>query len=123
MAKMKMINKNEKKLENIVATPKVEILEELKNKRKEKEKHFRQKDGSVIANFYPEAVNYFNESEQRYRQIDNELIDTEDQQNYKTKYNYFDVYVPKRVKKEFYRIQKDNTSIQFLFLDNKDFLV
>ena len=83
---------------------------EIKEKRETNVKHYKQKNGEIIAKVYSDAVNYYNKNENRYRQIDNHFKETKT--NYQTKYNAFKVKIPKQINRKIYSIEKDDSLIE-----------
>ena len=96
--------------------------EEIKEKRQENIKHFKQKDGTIIAQIYNDAVNYYQPNQHRYREIDNRFKENETQTEYLNAYNAFHVHVPKNAKDKIYEIEKEDTKITFLFEQNKNLM-
>ena len=89
---------------------KEKIEKEMKEKREEKVKHYELENKEMIAKVYEEAVHYYQKEEKRYREIDNRFEEKEEE--YQTKYNCFQVRIPKRRKKQIYEIQKEDTTIK-----------
>ena len=83
---------------------------EIKEKRETNVKHYKQKNGEIIAKIYSDSVNYYNKNENRYRQIDNHFKETKT--NYQTKYNAFKVKIPKQINRKIYSIEKDDSLIE-----------
>jgi len=103
MKRIIMQQKEEKK-------QKEKIEKEMKEKREEKVKHYELENKEMIAKVYEEAVHYYQKEEKRYREIDNRFEAKEEE--YQTKYNCFQVRIPKRRKKQIYEIQKEDTTIK-----------
>ncbi len=120
----KITLKNTKKKQEVKKEEKeLSFLEEIKEKRQPNVKHYRQKDGSIVAKVFNEPVHYFNKGENKYRQIDNGLVESEDKQSYKNKYNDFEVTLKKQPQEEIYKISKDDTEISLSFVDKKNIVL
>ena len=74
---------------------------ELIEKRKPREKHFLQEDGTIIAEVYDDDIHFLNEN--KFEEIDNTLI--EENGKYVNKSNSFKVFFNKEFKDELMKVE------------------
>ena len=77
---------------------------EILNKRKRREKHFLQKDGSIVAVMYNDNVHF--KKNGKYEEIDNTLIEEND--CYYNRNNDYKVYFNKINKGSILNVEKDD---------------
>ena len=79
-------------------------MKELKDLRKEKEKHFLMEDGSIVAQMYDDNIHY--KDNNQYKEIDNTLIKKND--FYYNKNNSYKVYFSENTNNVLTKIEADN---------------
>lgn len=89
---------------------------ELIDKRKPREKHFLQKDGTIRAEIYNTDIHYLKDG--KYEEIDNTLVKEND--SYVNKSNDYKVEFRKDIKKSLMKMSKDNYYIDFKLKEKKD---
>lgn len=77
---------------------------ELTEKRRTREKHFLQPDGTIIAKIYDRDVHYLKNG--KYEEINNTLVETQD--DYINKANDYKIHFKKKNKNSLMRIEKNN---------------
>lgn len=77
---------------------------ELIQKRKAREKHFLQPDGTIVARLYDNDVHFLKNG--KYEEIDNTLI--KEQENYTNKSNDYKVFFHEQSKNYLVKLEKDN---------------
>lgn len=77
---------------------------ELIDKRKRREKHFLQEDGTIIAKIYSEDIHYLENG--KYEEIDNTLI--EEKEYYTNKKNSYKVHFSKKTQKNIMKMENSN---------------
>lgn len=77
---------------------------ELIDKRKRREKHFLQEDGTIIAKIYSEDVHYLDNG--KYEEIDNTLI--EEKEYYTNRKNSYKVRFSKQTQKKLMKLENSN---------------
>ena len=77
---------------------------ELIEKRKRREKHFLQEDGTIIAKIYSEDVHYLDNG--KYEEIDNTLI--EENEYYTNRKNSYKVQFSKQTQKKLMKLENSN---------------
>lgn len=82
---------------------------ELIEKRKTREKHFLQEDGTIVAKIYNDDVHFLKNG--IYEEIDNSLV--EDEQYFYNKNNSYKAYFSKNSQTKLLKIQKDNHCLEF----------
>lgn len=92
---------------------------ELVEKRKPREKHFLQEDGTIIANLYDEDIHYLKDG--KYEEIDNTLIDIGNY--YVNKRNSYKLYFGKDILNSLMRIEKEKHYIDFRLNNSQEFLL
>ena len=92
---------------------------ELIEKRKPREKHFLQEDGTIIAKIYDDDVHYLKDG--KYEEIDNTLI--EEKENYVNKSNSFKTFFGKEDNSEkIIKLQKDGHFINIQLKQSEKYL-
>ena len=89
---------------------------EILSKRGKREKHFLQKDGTIIAKMYSDDIHY--KKDGRYVEIDNRLMDYGD--CYYNKNNFFKVKFMKKSNLDFLTYMFKNKKIIFNLVDNSN---
>ena len=92
---------------------------ELIDKRKPREKHFLQEDGTIIAKLYNEDIHYLKDG--KYEEIDNTLIDIGNY--YINKKNSYKLYFGKDILNNLMRIEKEKHYINFRLNNSQKFLL
>lgn len=77
---------------------------ELIEKRRAREKHFLQQDGTIVARMYDRDIHYLKNG--KYEEIDNTLV--EDEEGYVNKANDYKIHFKKKSKDSLMKIEKDN---------------
>lgn len=77
---------------------------ELIEKRRAREKHFLQSDGTIVAKMYDRDVHYLKNG--KYEEIDNTLV--EDEEGYVNKANDYKIHFKKKCKNSLMKMEKDN---------------
>lgn len=88
---------------------------ELINKRKPREKHFLQEDGTIVAKIYDSDIHY--KKNGKYEEIDNTLINSNG--SYCNKENDFKVYFRENTENELMRMEKDNCFLAIKLEESK----
>ena len=86
---------------------------ELKEKRKRKEKHFLQEDGTIIARVYSEDIHYSKDGV--YEEIDNTLIKRGEY--YQTRKNDYQIYFKNYSNGNFIQLKRKQDYIEFQLLE------
>lgn len=88
---------------------------ELINKRKPREKHFLQEDGTIVAKVYSDNIHY--KKGKNYVEIDNDLI--KEKGNYTNKSNEYKVNFPDEVSSSIMKMEKDNYYLDIKLVNAK----
>ena len=89
---------------------------ELIEKRKPREKHFLQEDGTIIAKIYNDDIHFLKNG--KYEEIDNTLV--EDSEFYRNKNNNFIVKFPKDTTKKIFKLEKNGNYMEFNICNNNN---
>ena len=92
---------------------------ELLNKRKPREKHFLQPDGTIIAKVYSTDIHYMKNG--KYEDIDNTLI--KENGHYRNKSNNYEVQFNESIIDSLFKMKKDDFYIDFKIKECKEFLI
>jgi len=89
---------------------------ELKNLRKEREKHFLQEDGTIVAKVYNDDIHFKKDGE--YQEIDNTLV--KEKEYYINKNNDYKVYFKNTSDTELMEIQEGEHYLNINLLDSNN---
>lgn len=92
---------------------------ELIEKRKPREKHFLQEDGTILAKIYNEEIHYLKNG--KYEEIDNTLVKTDTE--YKNKQNSYKVFFKEESSNELMKIETGDCYLNIKLVENNSTLL